>query len=188
MIYIYKLNINDVLPTDYEKEYCCLSPSERQRLSVYKGEKDKKRSLATKILLRKAVTETYGVENFTLNRAENGKPFLDFAKISLSHSGDIAVCAISSNDVGIDIEKVKEITPRQKYKFFTKEETDYVNSLESDINIRFLEVWTRKEALFKCCGLSLLELSKTSVLGENKEFSLKTELSDGYIISVCEQK
>ncbi len=188
MIYIYKVNINDISPIDYEKEYSCLSQNERQRLSVYKGEKDKKLSLSTKLLLRKAVFLKYGIESYTLKRDENGKPFLDFCKLSLSHSGDMAVCAISSNDVGIDIEKIRDITPRNKYKLYTHDENYYVNKCDDNKNIRFLEVWTRKEALLKCSGIIGERLSKQSVLENNSNYVFKTEILNGYVLSSCELK
>ncbi|MBE6732729.1 MAG: 4'-phosphopantetheinyl transferase superfamily protein [Ruminococcaceae bacterium] len=188
MIYIYKSSINDISIIDYENEYSCLSQNERQRLSVYKGEKDKKRSLATKVLLRKAVLEKYSIKDFSLKRAENGKPFLDFCKLSLSHSGDMAVCAVSSNEVGIDIEKIKDIKPRNKYKLFTPDENDYVNKCDDNKNIRFLEIWTRKEALLKCSGIMGERISKQSVLDNNSNYVFKTEILDGYVLSSCEPK
>ena len=186
MIYIYKSNINDISHIDYKYEYGCLSQDERQRISVYKDETHKKLSLATKILLRKAVLEKYGVKDFSLMREDNGKPYLDFCKVSLSHSGDMAVCAISSNEVGIDIERIRNITPRNKYKLFTPRENEYVNQFEDGINIRFLEVWTRKEALLKC-GVSPRELSEYSVLSDGA-YLFNTEIFDGYILSSCELK
>ena len=184
MIWVYKADINDFKDDEYKREYNCLSESEKQRICKIAFNDDKKRSLATKILLRRAILEKFGIESYELKREPNGKPILEFCKFSLSHSNNAAVCAISENDVGVDIEKIRPINRRPKYKLFTEDENDYVNR-DAQYSIRFLEVWTRKEALLKCGDISAEQLSKISVLLKHTDFLLGTEISEEYIISTC---
>lgn len=186
MILVYKTNINDISFSNYKTEYNSLSESEREYLSRYKTDGDIKRSLASKFLLRKAVFENFNKKDFSFKRKENGKIITDFCYLSLSHSSDMSVCAISDMPVGVDIEKIKPIKERKKYRFFTDEENEYVNS-SSLPQISFLEIWTRKEAYLKCAEVKSAELSNISVKADFNGFSFKTEKEDGYIISVCQK-
>jgi phosphopantetheinyl transferase len=99
----------------------------------------------------------------------------------------MAFCAVSDTPVGIDAEKNRPFKKRDKYHFFSENENTYVNS-SSNTNLSFLEIWTRKEALFKCSGISSSELSAVSVMSDFDGYSFKTEFFDGYIISICLKK
>lgn len=186
MILVYKTNINDISDNDYKSEYNSLNKSEREYLSRYKNEGDIKRSLASKILFKKAVFENFNKKEFSFKRQENGKIITDFCYVSFSHSSDMAVCAISNTPVGVDIEKIKPIKKRDKYHFFTSEENEYVNSA-FNTQISFFEIWTRKEAYLKCAEVNSAELSNISVKSKFNGFSFQTENDNGYIISVCQK-
>ena len=187
MISIYKININDIPPCDYKAEYQLLSCSEKDRILANKNAIDQKQSIATKILLRKALKENFGLEDYILKRNKDGKPILDFCYVSFSHSNDLAVCAVSENPVGIDIEKIKSFKKRDKYHFFSEEESLYVNFSKIPEQA-FFEVWTRKESLFKFMDINASELSSLSVISDSADYSFKTELFNGYIISYCFKK
>lgn len=186
MILVYKTNINDISDNDYKSEYNSLNKSEREYLSRYKNEGDIKRSLASKILFKKAVFENFNKKEFSFKRQENGKIITDFCYVSFSHSSDMAVCAISDEPIGVDIEKIKPLKKREKYHFFTSEENEYVNS-SSVPQISFLEIWTKKEAYLKCAEVKSSELSSVSVKSKFGGYSFKTENENGYIISVCQK-
>lgn len=153
---------------------------------------DKKRTLAGRILLRKMIKERYGREDFTLSFNENGKPTLDFCFFSISHSGDIAVCAVSDYPVGADVQYMSDFKKREKYMLFTASESGYVN--ERDYEQRFYTLWTMKEAYIKAIGgktadMAYIELV-TPKLGINKKFGdfiFKTEKQGNYILTVCEK-
>ena len=187
MISVYKININDIPPCDFRAEYQLLSQTEKDRVLAYKKPIDQKRSVATKILVRKAVKENFGIEDYVLKRNETQKPVLDFCYLSFSHSDNMAFCALSDKPVGIDAEKIRSLKKSEKYHFFTNEENIYVNS-SSNTELSFLEIWTRKEALFKCSDISVSKLSSFSVITDFDEYSFKTEVLDDYIISICLKK
>ena len=151
-----------------------------------------KRTLAGRFLLTKMIKEIYGRENFTLFLNENGKPMLDFCFISISHSGDYAVCAVSDSPVGVDIERTGGFKRREKYMLFTPLESEYVN--ERDSENRFYTLWTRKEAYIKAKGVILTDAAKTelvapdfSLLDLYDGFRFTAEKSDGYIINAAEK-
>jgi len=84
----------------------------------------------------------------------NGKPVLKkFPQIhfNLTHSEDIALCAVASHPVGIDIEYLtKKINYTEiAQRFFGPD--DKVNSPED-----FFTVWTQKEAFLKQTGAGIV--------------------------------
>lgn len=84
-------------------------------------------------------------------KKEKGKPYFPWEgapKFSISHSGEYAVVAFSDAEVGVDIQKNKELkSERIKERVFHKEGKEK----EED----FFFVWTAKEAYVKCTGEGL---------------------------------
>ena len=142
---------------------------------------DRKRTLAGRYLLKKMIKEIYGRESFEISYNENGKPELDFCFFSISHSGNYAVCAVAETPVGIDIENTGRFKRREKYMFFTDNETRYVNSADSAR--RFCLIWTRKEAYIKALGEPLSFAAKTELV--TPELSLK-DIYGGYAFNTCD--
>lgn len=142
---------------------------------------DRKRTLAGRYLLKKMIKEIYGRESFEISYNENGKPELDFCFFSISHSGNYAVCAVAETPVGIDIENTGRFKRREKYMFFTDNETRYVNSQDSAR--RFCLIWTRKEAYIKALGEPLSFAAKTDMV--TPELSLK-DIYGGYAFNTCD--
>lgn len=87
----------------------------------------------------------------------HGKPYCDGIFFNLSHSGDLALCAISDAPVGCDIERVKdapfEIAPR----VFCADERAYLHAAQDDREARrrFFTLWTLKESYLKMTGEGL---------------------------------
>lgn len=88
------------------------------------------------------------------------KPFLphDTLQFNLSHSHDIAICAVTmKHAVGVDIEKMEsrayeDITER----FFSEHENAALKTLPiSQKMSAFFRLWTRKEAIVKAIGKGL---------------------------------
>ena len=88
---------------------------------------------------------------------ENKKPHLNFIGpapyYNVAHSGDRVLIAISSHQVGVDIELINtdfnyiDLLPI----CFSNEEVQDIGNSQSP-QIRFFELWTRKEALLKATG------------------------------------
>ena len=84
-----------------------------------------------------------------------GKPYFENGGIhfSISHSKNIAVCAISQSEVGIDIERLDKerdyLSLAERY--FTKKEYEKIRESEN-IKEAFIKYWTAKEAYIKYTG------------------------------------
>ncbi|MBT8262423.1 MAG: 4'-phosphopantetheinyl transferase superfamily protein [Bacteroidia bacterium] len=101
-----------------------------------------------------------GYTDHDLYYDENGKPHLgDDKHISITHSFIFSAIIISTNEVGIDIEKQRPKIIRIAHKFTPIE--DYRNLPNDEIIMRKLTmVWGAKESLYKSFaapGLSFLQ-------------------------------
>lgn len=161
-------------------------------------------------LLSAALRERYNIsispedmEN-SLDKNEYGKPYLkDYPHIhfNISHAGDIAICAISNQQIGADVEVLKDFHTSIFRKVFTDEEKAFYDKMavtEEKSREWFFRFWTLKEARIKHAGLGL-SMSLTSF---SFTFDLTAEpyaiqcsdkdvhcwqqiIEDKYILSVC---
>lgn len=114
-------------------------------------------SLTGDLLLNKIVRGLFPEASFPLVRqtAPGGKPYLPAYPgfhFSLSHSGNLVVCAISSVPVGVDLELPRTLRSGIAARWFSPEE----QALLTDIPSAFFDLWMAKEAVLKeiGCGLS----------------------------------
>ena len=138
-------------------------------------------SLLGEMILRSALINEYNSKNtdIIIERTENGKPYLKNISdiyFNISHSGNAVAVAISDNEIGIDIEKIKTPNLKVAERFFTENEKKYINS-----DIDFFEIWTKKEAYFKQLGKGISDdFSKTDILDKG----IKTITQNDFVISV----
>ena len=151
--------------------YDMLSPSRRARIEKIKNEGAKKASLAGEYVARQL---TDGV----ICAHPSGQPYIEKSDmhISIAHSGEYAVCAISESPVGIDIEKIRDVSDRLIDRVCTEREKRYVG----DSAERFFEIWTAKEAYFKKIGTGITDFKSVETLDLEKEYA---RLGD-YIICI----
>lgn len=187
---IYALNssVFDDESLFFEK-YNMMSGYRQRKINSCKQIEDKKLSLAAGVLTDIALSQFFLRER-DMRYAENekGKPyFMEYKDIffSLSHSGKWAVAVFSDNEVGCDIQEMKDINLNIANRFFTQNECDYINS-SADKTDSFFEVWTRKESFIKALGTGLsTPLNSFDVFSDtNWHFSTYNDIA-GYKISVC---
>ncbi|MDE7082467.1 MAG: 4'-phosphopantetheinyl transferase superfamily protein [Clostridia bacterium] len=104
--------------------------------------------------------------SFEVKTEENGKPYVDGNPVyfSISHSGKVAVIALSNSPVGVDVELFK----RRKFESIVSRFTDREKSeINVDFNA-FLRNWTAKEAFVKMNGGTLaMDLKKLEFIDGN---------------------
>lgn len=83
-----------------------------------------------------------------LDYRSNGKPFLKNLDVdfSISHSGNMVVCAIAAQSIGIDIQQKVAIRKGSERLFLKQTEIDVFP------NPDFLKLWSQKEATYKGFG------------------------------------
>ena len=138
----------------------------------------------TDSLIKSALCEYFGKQVCArVKRTEKGKPYLDDCPlhIGVTHTDDTVLIAINDKPFGIDCES-KERTVKNASriadKYFCDNEKSYVfekSSDEKETDMRFLEIWVKKEAYVKFTGEGLSGMSGcdvTSICGfklvENK--------------------
>ena len=85
----------------------------REKVMRYYFEIDRCRCLGAGLLLVNALREA-GVSDMKLRYLSNGKPVLanePDVHFNLSHSGNLAVCAVSDHPVGVDVELLQDMDP-----------------------------------------------------------------------------
>ncbi len=172
----------------------------RNKILSFKNEEDQLRSLFSEILLKHILLSRYMIEGPSEVRYnEWGKPFFKNVDLfyNISHSGEYIVCAVSGHEVGIDIEKCREIDLTLAKRFFAKEEYESLLKVDSTGRIdAFYRLWTLKESYVKYKGIGLscplssfiIDLQNMKIKKPLKDNKLKfkdLEMIEGYSISIC---
>ncbi len=193
---VYFVNVADL--TDRQLEECLESMSDERKteISRLKNPLSVKQKTAGDYLTKKAISDFCGIqpEKICIKKDLNGKPYAENAsvKFNVSHGEDLVVCAVSENDIGIDIEKIRDVKFRVAERFATEEERAYIGN-DTD---RFFEIWTLKEAYFKCIGTGLgADIRNVSFEIENQKIECSEKgfrcsfypVSEGYCCSICEK-
>ena len=119
-----------------------LSQREQERLTTLHSEKKQREFLAIRHLLQQAQLPTTA-----LSYTPEGKPLLEGQYISITHSYDFVMIALSPRPVGIDIERC---TPR--ILCLAPRFTPWQAPLDMDEPTQiqaYTQLWTIKEALYK---------------------------------------
>ena len=121
-----------------------------------RGLTDKKQAYS---LLERAARECWGMECLPqLARHPGGKPCFPGAEdrqFNLSHSGSMAVCALSGKVVGVDIQVVKEWRPALFGRVCSPEEREWLKCW-GDVNRGFALLWALKECRVKYEGKGIV--------------------------------
>lgn len=193
---IYHFNIKNAYEAMLDEWFEQMSAERKQAVSQMKVRHKKNLRIAADALCRKAISDFCNIspDKIEFEYNGNGKPFAKNLPIyfSISHSGDFAVCAVSDCEIGIDVEKIRDINPRVSDRFATDEEKEYIRNHENG----FFEIWTLKEAYFKCIGTGLgSDIKDVSFEINGKDISCSEygyefsffEIDKNYICSICKK-
>jgi phosphopantetheinyl transferase len=134
-----------------------VTAEDRQRLTPTMHARRRDEYLASRALLRHALAR-YTLRNaadFRIETSADGAPScVDGPALSVSHSGDIVMCALSAHGaIGVDVETGR---PRSlesvAQRYFTPEEARWV---AAEPEPRFRLLWVLKEAYLKALGVGL---------------------------------
>lgn len=192
---IYFCNILKIPDSDLYCWYNDMSCERKEAVKKLLVPHKQKLKIAADHICRKAVSEFCGIspDQIKFSFGEYGKPYavgLD-VHFSISHSGDYAVCAVSDKEIGIDIEKIRKINPKTFERFASEKEIGYISSHQNGL----FEIWTLKEAYFKCVGTGIgtdiknvsFDITENGILCSEKGFVCRFVSVDGnYICAICE--
>jgi 4'-phosphopantetheinyl transferase len=137
-----------------------LSPDERSRAACFHFERDRRRFMAGRGILRSILASYLGclAVELSFTYGVHGKPALASGDLqfNLAHSDELAVIGVTrSGQVGIDVERVRpsEEFMRLADDFFSPGERMAISALPPEEQLTgFFTCWTRKEAYLKATG------------------------------------
>lgn len=156
-------------PDTFAKCVCLLCEERLKKVNKLRRTKDKALSAGGWLLLKKCaacIDENTDIVNIGVY--QGGKPYFinsPHVHFSLSHSGTMAMCAVSTQNVGADIQNIRTFKDEICKRFFTPTECDYIceSSSSEEKTDRFFEIWTLKEAYSKMTGGGIGEFSEFDV-------------------------
>lgn len=171
VVHLHFQNTEALSEDTFQEALQILSADERERCDRLHFKDSRRDFVAAHALLRRSLSaytarhsppETWGFET-----GLRGKPALsqmstanEVIEFNLSHTRGSVACAISSVRVGVDLERLNPETNFLEIaeRFFHAKETSALRALPlHEAAIRFIELWTLKEALLKGLGLGISE-------------------------------
>lgn len=139
--------------------------------------------IGSEVLLSYALKKALPLE---VKRQKGGKPYLESSPhFSVSHSGNLVVCALSHDIIGVDIEKQRAVNPKISAKIYSPSE-----SPSDDIN-ELLKTWVLKESYVKMTGEGLkrsfntITIKDFALYDKSAYFHFEKILDNNYYLSVC---
>ena len=196
-------------PLLYAEAYALMPDCRIRKTDRFRQEKDKRLSVAAGLLLRKAAVDA-GMDPDVLKHleeGEHGKPFcpgLPF-HFNLSHSGNLAVCAVSREEIGVDVETARALSEAVKKRVFTESERVFLRSPAAGIcfgtapgdasEVEFRKeredaagicLWTVKESYLKMKGAGItVDPIRVETVPDVCEDNHTTEGTCQYFSIVC---
>ncbi|MBP5709766.1 MAG: 4'-phosphopantetheinyl transferase superfamily protein [Bacteroidales bacterium] len=175
---------------DIETALAKVSAQRREQALRYYHENSRKLSLAVYLLLMEGLEKEYGIsEPPVFEYLEGGKPVISGhpeIHFNFSHSGNVALCVISDQPVGADVETSRKITPSLIAYTMNEEEQALIDSAPETLKA-FLSLWTKKEAVLKLTGEGIRN-NMRMVLAEAEKYKMETIQTENYIYSIAQYK
>lgn len=126
----------------------------------------------------------------TLLKNDNGKPYFDNGPFfNISHSGRYVLMVVSTSEVGVDIEEIKNKDMSALVRIFNEAEAKMIKE-HSD----FYYLWCAKESLIKCIGSSVSKVREIPALPLNglktfkgKDYQCQSFIYDKHIVSITRE-
>lgn len=151
--------------------------------------------LLTEISLTELLSQLQEPIHLQYTYGERGKPYFQNLPFffNLSHSGDYVLCALSEQEIGVDIQRQAALRDiRIADRFFSESEKALIAGCitEEERQSCFYRLWTRKEAYGKLTGEGIAAVLKKDfgALGAEWMREILFEEMDypaGYKIAVC---
>ena len=177
-----------VADTDLGKKYFRfllenVSVGQKEKALRYANEIDQIRSLLSSYLKNQLSREE-------LLKNENGKPYFNNGPyFNISHSGRYVLMAVSTAEIGVDIEEIKNKDMSSLVRIFNEAEAKMIKE-HSD----FYYLWCAKESLIKCMGLSVSKVREIPGIPLNglktfkgKDYQCKSFIYDKHIVSITRE-
>ena len=179
----------DIWAFDLQAALKEISEQRREQALKFKHEQGQRLCVLAYLLLKQALREGYGItENPVFEYNEHGKPsIVGHPEIffNLSHCKEAAVCVISDQPIGVDVESIREFKESLVNYTMNDDEIAQINSAEHPA-AAFIRLWTMKEATMKLIGTGISNDLKTAI--DHERYQYTTVERATYIYTVCVKK
>ncbi|MBS1775586.1 MAG: 4'-phosphopantetheinyl transferase superfamily protein [Bacteroidetes bacterium] len=159
---IYAVNISiGVSKEDFDRVIKLLTTQQKDKICSFRNYEDSLRALFSRLLCDFVLQNEYPLNTkpFLIAETTFGKPYLENhknIKFNISHSGHWVVCAVSHQEIGIDVEQVRNIDLDIAQHYFSESERNdlLVQPLVKQMDY-FYRLWTLKESYIKMLGEGL---------------------------------
>ena len=187
MAVVYILNANN-LSTDLSL-YDNIDKNRLEKIKKSSNNLFKKEQLGSSILLNDILENYFFMDTTKVEYIYNefGKPYIKDSNLyfSLSHSNGVIALAVSKEEIGLDIELIKDVKDNLAHKVMNEAEYNIYKGLSKTDKISyFYEVWTSKEAYVKKLG-SALTLNPSNINISNSQYMIA--LTDATYITIDER-
>ena len=158
MAVVYILNANN-LSIDLSL-YDNIDKNRLEKIKKSSNNLFKKEQLGSSLLLNDILENYFFMDTTKIEYIYNefGKPYIKDSNLyfSLSHSNGVIALAVSKEEIGLDIELIKDVKDNLALKVMNEAEYNIYKGLSKNDKISyFYEVWTSKEAYVKKLGTTL---------------------------------
>ena len=164
-----------------------VSEQRREQALKFKYELGQRLCVLAYQLLKQGLREDYGIlENPVFEYNEHGKPSIAGHPeifFNLSHCKYAAVCVLSDQPIGIDVESIREYKDGLVRYTMNDGEIREIESAEHP-DVAFIRLWTMKEATLKLIGTGISNDLKTVI--DTHKYKYTTVERQRYIYTICE--
>ena len=179
----------DIWKFDLEVALEEISEQRREQALKFKYEQGQRLCVLAYLLLKQALREGYGItENPVFEYNEHGKPSIAGHPeifFNLSHCKYAAVCVLSDQPIGVDVESFREYKEGLVHYTMNDEEIREIESAEHP-DAAFIRLWTMKEATLKLIGTGISDDLKMAI--NHQQYHYTTIERAQYIYTVCVKK
>ncbi len=188
MIKVFTLELSNISSADIDSAINSLPEWRREQALRFKHEQGRKECAFSYLLLCQSIKAEFGIDEqpkFIIG--EHGKPTLEgypHIHFNLSHCKHGISCAVSDNEVGVDIECTGRYREQLARHTMNEEEMQSILSAE-DADLAFTRLWTQKEAAFKLIGNGITDDIKNILFMHNIYLCTRENPSSGFVVSVA---
>ena len=177
----------DIWAFDLQAALKEISEQRREQAQKFKHEQGQRLCVLAYLLLKQALREGYGItENPVFEYNEHGKPSIvghPEIYFNLSHCKEAAICVVSDQPVGVDVEGIREYKESLVNYTMNDEEIAQIKTAENPA-AAFIRLWTMKEATTKLIGTGISNDMKTVI--DPTKYKYTTVDRQRYIYTICE--
>ena len=163
-----------------------ISEQRREQALKFKHEQGQRLCVLAYQLLKEVLQKEYGISEYPVfEYNEHGKPLIiGHPKIffNLSHCKEAAICVVSDQPVGVDVESIREY--KDSLAEYTMNE-DELHQIKNSTHpaATFIRLWTMKEATTKLIGTGISNDMKTVI--DTLKYKYTTVERQKYIYTIC---